>query len=111
VVVSSSDADVSFVRQEKVVKKIPLAAALCPMVFLAMSYSAHAADSAAGQKTFQTTCAGCHQFKSYGTKSSAELETDIKGIVAGTVKHPKKLTLSDTDVANVAAYIAANEPK
>lgn len=92
-------------------KKPPLVAALCSMAILAVSYSTHAADSAAGQKTFQTTCAGCHQFKSYGTKSSTELETDIKGIVAGTVKHPKKLTLSDADVANVAAYIAANEPK
>jgi mono/diheme cytochrome c family protein len=109
--VSSPDADASFARQERAVKKTPLVAALCSMVFLAMTYSSRAADSVAGQKTFQTTCAGCHQFKSYGTKSSADLETDIKGIVAGTVKHPKKLTLSDADVANVAAYIAANEPK
>jgi hypothetical protein len=31
--------------------------------------------------------------------------------VAGTIKHPKKLTLSDTEVANVAAYIASNEAK
>jgi mono/diheme cytochrome c family protein len=70
-----------------------------------------AADSAAGQKTFAGICAGCHQLKSYAGKSDADLETAIKGIVAGTVKHPKKLTLNETDIANVAAYISANEPK
>jgi len=72
----------------------------------------HAADSAAGQKTFQSGgCAMCHQLKSYAGKSEAELQTEIEGIVAGKVKHPKKLTLSGDDIANVAAYIAANEPK
>ena len=91
-------------------KTLPVAA-ISAIALLAIALSGHAADSAAGQKTFQTTCAGCHQLKSYGSKSSAELETDIKGIVGGTVKHPKKLTLTDTDVANVAAYIASNEPK
>ena len=92
-------------------KNAPLTAAVSVVCLLVMSYSSHAADSAAGQKTFQTACAGCHQFKSYGGKSSADLQVAIKGIVAGTVKHPKKLTLSDADVANVAEYIAANEPK
>ena len=72
---------------------------------------AYSADSAAGQKIFSGTCAACHQLKSYAGKSDAVLETQVKGIVAGTIKHPKKLTLSDDDVANVAAYISSNEPK
>ncbi len=72
---------------------------------------AYAADSAAGQKTFETSCAGCHKFKSFAGKSDADLETALKGIVGGTVKHPKKLTLGADDIANVAAYISANEPK
>jgi mono/diheme cytochrome c family protein len=71
----------------------------------------YAADSAAGQKTFAGTCAACHKFQSYAGKSETELQTEIKGIVAGTVTHPKKLTLSADDIANVAAYIAGNEPK
>ncbi len=75
------------------------------------SVAAHAADSAAGQKTFTATCAACHQLKSYAGKSDAELETELKGIVGGTIKHPKKLTLSDDDISNVAAYISSNEPK
>jgi mono/diheme cytochrome c family protein len=78
---------------------------------LAAGPSANGADSAAGQKIFAGTCAACHQLKSYAGKSDAELETEVKGIVAGTIKHPKKLTLSDTDAANVAAYISSNQPK
>jgi len=72
---------------------------------------ASAADSAAGQKTFESVCAACHQLKGYAGKSESELATKINGIVAGSVKHPKKLTLSSADIANVAAYIASNEPK
>jgi len=77
----------------------------------AFSAPASAADSAAGQKTFESVCAACHQLKSYAGKSESDLVTQLNGIVAGSVKHPKKLTLSSTDIANVAAYIAGNEPK
>jgi len=83
--------------------------------WFAASIPAYAAgstpDSAAGQKTFEGICAACHQFKSYAGKSEAELETELKGIVAGAVTHPKKLTLSAADIANVATYISSNEPK
>ena len=71
-----------------------------------------AADSAAGQKIFQTICAACHKnMNVYTGKSETELQSLIKGIVSGTVKHPKKLTLGDEDIANVAAYISSNESK
>ncbi len=72
---------------------------------------ANATDNASGEKTFTANCAACHQLKSYAGKSNAELETELKGIVAGTIKHPKKLTLSASDIANVAAYISSNAPK
>ncbi len=73
---------------------------------------AHAADSAAGQKIFAGTCAACHQLQeTMRANRKPSYETQIKGIVAGTVKHPKKLTLSADDIANVATYIASNEPK
>lgn len=88
-----------------------MVAALITLGISAAALSAHAADSVAGQKIYAGTCAACHQLKSYAGKSDAELETQIKGVVAGTVKHPKKLTLSDADVSNVAAYISSNEPK
>ncbi|HTY49163.1 MAG TPA: hypothetical protein VMB48_05690 [Steroidobacteraceae bacterium] len=79
----------------------------CPAVL-----PVQAADSAAGQKTFQSVgCGMCHQMKSYAGKSEAELQTDLEGIVSGKIKHPKKLTLTGDDIANLAAYIASNEPK
>jgi mono/diheme cytochrome c family protein len=92
----------------KAVLTITTAAALgC----LASMIPARAADIAAGQKIFQDKCSDCHDtFKDYAGKSQADIETDIKGIVAGTVKHKKKLTLSPDDIANVAAYIAKNAP-
>jgi mono/diheme cytochrome c family protein len=92
-------------------KNTRIVAAAITLAFCSAGRPAYAADSAAGQKTFAGICAGCHQLKSYAGKSDADLETTIKGIVAGTVKHPKKLTLNETDIANVAAYISANEPK
>ena len=73
---------------------------------------AYAADAAAGQKIFQSTCNACHAKKMqvFAGKSAADLQTEITGIVGGTVKHPKKLTLSADDAANVAAYIASLPP-
>ncbi len=89
-------------------KRILAAAAL--LGWLPPCISSYAADSAAGQKTFQTICSACHKnMKAFAGKSDAELQSTIKGIVAGTVKHPKKFSLSDDDIANVAAYITSNE--
>ena len=94
-------------------KKIPMMVMMpvATLSMLAAALPAYPADTAAGQKIFSGTCAACHQFKSYAGKSDAELQTDLKGIVAGTIKHPKKLTLSSTDIADVTAYISSNEPK
>jgi mono/diheme cytochrome c family protein len=70
---------------------------------------AYAADAAAGHATFNKTCKGCHAKKMdvFAGKSAADLETAIKGIEGGTVKHPKKLTLSADETANVAAYLSS----
>ena len=87
-------------------------AAVTLLGWLAPCIPGYAADSAAGQQTFQNSCAGCHKnMKLYAGKSDTELQSAIKGIIAGTTKHPKKLTLSDDEIANVAAYIASNEAK
>ncbi len=87
-------------------------AAAAILGWLAPCIPGYAADSAAGQKIFQTTCAACHKnMNVYTGKSETELQSLIKGIVSGTVKHPKKLTLGDEDIANVAAYISSNESK
>ncbi len=94
-------------------KKIPMMLMLpvAMLALLAAALPAFPADIAAGQKTFAGTFAACHQMKSYAGKSESELQTDLKGIVTGTFKHPKRLKLSPTDIADVAAYISGNEPK
>jgi mono/diheme cytochrome c family protein len=92
-------------------KNIRIVVAMVLSPWLLGGIAANAADSAAGEKTFTAACAACHKLKSYAGKSQADLETKLQGIVAGTVKHPKKLTLSPDDITNVAAYIASNEPK
>ena len=92
-------------------RKTATLAAVSMLGSLSFSIPATAADSAAGQKTFEGICAACHQLKSYAGKSESALETQVQGIVAGTIKHPKKLTLSATEIADVATYISSNETK
>jgi mono/diheme cytochrome c family protein len=65
------------------------------------------ADAAAGKATFEGTCAECHEAADFEGESAQDLSTKIKGIVAGTQKHKQKLTLTDQQVADVAAFMAA----
>lgn len=88
-----------------------IVAVLAVVAGIATSTAAPVADGAAGRKLFERHCAVCHQPGSYADKSAAELESELKGMVAGTISHPKKLTLSATDIADVAAYISSAKPK
>lgn len=76
---------------------IPLAAA---------GAAAQAADAAAGEAKAKL-CAECHApAEDFKGVSEADLASKIKGVISGSHKHPKKLKLTDDDVANVAAYWA-----
>lgn len=75
-------------------------------LWLAAGFPVSAADIAAGHNTFTANCSGCHQPKTFAGKSSADLETELKSIVAGTMEHPMKLTLSPSAIADVSAFIA-----
>lgn len=83
------------------------------LVLLAAAAPSYAADAAAGQKIFESVCATCHQLKDkyYAGKSEVDLETALKGIVAGKIKHGKALTLNASDIANVATYISSATTK
>jgi hypothetical protein len=72
---------------------------------------AYAADSEAVQKTFEGSGAPCHKLQSYAGKSDADLETKIHGIIGLTTQQPKTLSLTDADVADVAAYISSDEQR
>lgn len=65
------------------------------------------ADAAAGKATFTNVCAECHEAGDFDGEDPKEVATTIKSIVAGTTKHKKALKLTDQEIADVAAYMAA----
>jgi mono/diheme cytochrome c family protein len=69
--------------------------------------NAAAADVEAGKAKVQQVCAECHEAADWKGKSAADLQAKIASVVAGKVKHPKKLQLTDAEMADVAAYWAA----
>jgi mono/diheme cytochrome c family protein len=100
-------------QERSVMRDIQIVAGATAFVLLAAALPLYAADAGAGQKTFDSVCTTCHQLKDkyYAGKSEADLETTLKGIVAGKIKHGKPLTLSDTDITNVATYISDSNAK
>jgi mono/diheme cytochrome c family protein len=67
------------------------------------------ADAAAGKATFTQVCAECHEVADFEGENAAELQATIKKIVGGTMKHKKALKLTDAQIADVAAYMAAGK--
>ncbi len=80
---------------------------LTAMGLVAFAGNALAADVAAGKAKTEEICAECHDPADWEGEDAASLEEMIKGVVAGTTKHKKKLELSDADIANIAAYWAS----
>jgi cytochrome c553 len=68
------------------------------------SAAALAADAQAGRSAAQSKCAQCHDADDWEGEDAASLESLIRDIVAGKVKHKGKLELSAAEVANIAAY-------
>jgi len=64
------------------------------------------ADAAAGKATFEKACAECHEASDFAGEDAKGLADSIKKISAGQMKHKEKITLSDAQVADVAAYMA-----
>jgi mono/diheme cytochrome c family protein len=71
--------------------------------------SAAQADAAAGKATFTDICSECHEVADFEGEDAAALQGTIKKIVAGQMKHKKALKLTDQQVADVAAYMAAGK--
>ena len=65
---------------------------------------ANAADIGAGKVAAQAKCSECHDADDWEGEDAASLESLIRDIVAGKVKHKRKLELSAAEVANIAAY-------
>ncbi len=74
------------------------------IVFTFYAGVAMAANPVAGKAEVDKVCGACHVPADWKGKSAAQLETQIKGVVSGKTKHPKKLDLTDAQIADVAAY-------
>ncbi len=81
---------------------------LCCMSILSGALWAQAgwaADVGAGKAVAQAKCASCHEPADWDGETDATLQSLIKDVVSGKVKHSKtKVELNDQEVANVAAY-------
>jgi len=65
----------------------------------------HAADIEQGKAKVAQLCAECHRPKDWSGETTAALESLIKDIVAGKVKHSqRKLSLTPQEIADTAAY-------
>jgi cytochrome c553 len=98
-------------------KKLIVAAALTMVAF----GTAQAADEAAGKAKY-ASCAGCHgpngksaspAFPSLAGKDAAYLEASLKSYKSGAKNNPmmspQAKGLSDADMANLAAFLAAQK--
>jgi cytochrome c553 len=62
-----------------------------------------AADTSAGKSAAQK-CIQCHEADDWEGEDAASLESLIRDIVAGKVKHKQKLELSTAEITSIAAY-------
>jgi cytochrome c2 len=70
--------------------------------------AALAADVVAGRAAAQK-CVECHEADDWEGESAASLESIIRDIVAGKVKHKRKLELTPSEIADIAAYWGAGK--
>lgn len=77
---------------------------------MAMSGAAWAGDAAKGKATFDGICSDCHEAADFKGQTAAAIEAKIKDVVSGKTKHKKKnMTLTDAEMADVAAFYAAQK--
>jgi cytochrome c553 len=77
---------------------------LIVVAWLVPGATARAADAQAGRGAAASKCAECHDADDWEGEDAASLESLIRDIVAGKVKHKRKLELSPAEIANIAAY-------
>ena len=79
-------------------------------IAMLLKNTAQAADPAAGKALAQARCAACHVPADWRGETETSLQSLLRDVVSGKVKHHKaKVELSETDIANVAAYWVAGK--
>ncbi|MFL6547704.1 MAG: hypothetical protein ACJ8OJ_03365 [Povalibacter sp.] len=71
---------------------------------LLSSAAGNAADLQAGKSVSQAQCGQCHDADDWEGEGAASLESLIRDIVAGKVKHKTQLQLSESQIVDIAAY-------
>ena len=67
------------------------------------------ADAAAGKAKFTAACAECHEVADFEGTAAADLGATLKKMAAGQQKHKTPIKLTDAEIADVAAYMAAGK--
>jgi mono/diheme cytochrome c family protein len=67
----------------------------------------HAADVQNGKAVAQAKCIECHSADDWEGEDAKSLESLIRDIVGGKVKHKRKLELTSAEMADIAVYWAA----
>jgi cytochrome c553 len=73
---------------------------------LSTAATVRAADTQAGKTVAQAKCNECHEADDWDGEDAASLESLMRDIVAGKVKHKRKLELTSAEMTNIAAYWA-----
>jgi cytochrome c553 len=81
-----------------------LMSALAMTSLLSSAVPTWAADAGAGKIAAQAKCIQCHEADDWEGEDAASLESLIKDIVAGKVKHKSQLSLSAAEIADIAVY-------
>jgi cytochrome c553 len=84
---------------------LKIVAATAAATMLAIG-TAQAGDAAAG-KAKAEACADCHEAADFAGEDAATLTQMIKDVASGKTKHKMKVTVSDADAADIAAFWAA----
>ena len=72
---------------------------------MGFAHLASAADAQAGKRVADAQCAKCHQPKDWAGETSSSLESLLRDVASGKIKHNKaKVQLTPIDIADVAAY-------
>jgi mono/diheme cytochrome c family protein len=71
-----------------------------------LAHSAGAADMQAGKAVAQAKCSQCHEADDWDGEDANSLDSLMRDIVAGKVKHKGKLELTSAEMTNIAAYWA-----
>jgi len=59
------------------------------------------------QALYDKECSRCHELADFAGRPAAQIEDKIKAVVNGTIKHKRKLTLSDEQIKELSAYLSA----